>query len=77
MSYDHRCPCCGGTPHPAAEIRLNDDATLDEVAGDGGHLEQCHSGLWFLQIGDAAVWLTSKRSITATYERRDMIKESQ
>lgn len=72
-----RCACCGGKPHAASEVRLNDDATLDEVCNDAGHLEQCHSGLWFLQIGDVAVWLTSKRSITASYERREMKRVEQ
>lgn len=54
-----------------AEIRLNDDGSLDEVCGPGGHLEQMDKDHWFLEIGDVAVWLTSKRRINAMFERRD------
>ena len=54
-----------------AEVRLNDNGTLDEVVTkDGDQLEQMDFNHWFLQIGDVAVWLWAKGKITATYERR-------
>lgn len=57
-------------PQPA-EVRLNDDKTLDEVVTkDGDQLEQMDYNHWFLHIGDVAVWLHSKSKINATYERR-------
>lgn len=60
------------TPN-SAEIRLNDDKTLDEVVTkDGDQLEQMDFNHWFLQIGDTAVWLHSKTTIRATYERRNL-----
>jgi hypothetical protein len=60
-----------------AEVRLNDDGTLDEVCGQGvdAHLEQMDAGHWFLTIGDVAVWLFSKRKITTTYERREPLEK--
>jgi hypothetical protein len=58
-----------------AEVRLNDDKTLDEVVTkDGDQLEQMDFNHWFLQIGDVAVWLWAKGKITATYERRPSLR---
>jgi hypothetical protein len=60
-------------PHSerSAEVRLNDDKTLDEVVTkDGDQLEQMDYNHWFLQIADVAVWLHAKGKITASYEHR-------
>lgn len=57
-----------------AEVRLNDDSDLDEVVGSGAfQLEQMDKDHWFVNLGDVAVWLTSKKKISATYERRDAL----
>lgn len=53
-----------------AEVRLNDDGTLDEVVCRGDQLEQMDYNHWFLSMGDVAVWLHAKGTITASYERR-------
>lgn len=54
-----------------AEVRLNEDETLDEVVTkDGDQLEQMDYNHWFLQIADVAVWLHAKGKITASYEHR-------
>lgn len=60
-----------------AEVRLNDDKTLDEVVCRGDQLEQMDFNHWFLSLGDVAVWLHAKGKITATYERREMRHEPQ
>ena len=53
-----------------AEIRLNDDGSLDEVVGVGEfHLEQMDDGHWWMQLGDVHVHLTARGKITANVER--------
>lgn len=58
-----------------AEVRLNDDGTLDEVVCRGDQLEQMDFNHWFLSMGDVAVWLHSKNAIRASYEHRSTAAE--
>lgn len=61
------CP----TPAPA-EVRMSDNARLDEVVGQGQfQLERMRRCCWFVMLGDVAVWLESDTRINATFERRD------
>jgi hypothetical protein len=60
-----------------AEIRLNDDGSLDEVVGTGSfQLEQMSGEMWFVSLGDVAVWLRARKStISATHESRAALVE--
>lgn len=82
-----RDPCAEPDPAPTldsayagaspTELRFHDDGSLDEVVGRNvdAHLEQMDKGHWFLTIGDVAVWLYSKKRITASFEKRPLESE--
>lgn len=68
-------------PLVPVEIRLNDDKTLDEVVAKNAqfHLEQMDFNHWWMdvEVGDksVSVWLHSKTTIRASYERRDYSRQ--